>query len=327
MEVLAADIGGTNARIAIVKGRHIEEKRVYACREFKDPFELFKRFLDDYGKKLPDFGCIAVAGRVEDNRVKMVNRDWIIDGDKLASLIGLKGLYVANDFQAAAMGVSILSEEDLVFLGGKPSKEHSPKVVIGPGTGLGEAILVPYASGYEVLPTEGGHVDFAPTDELQIGLLRFLKRHFSHVSIERILSGPGLVWIFKYFCEKEGVTPVDSFKEILETPKGPPAISKAAINNQDEICVKTLSLFCKILGQEAGNMALKCLSRAGVYIAGGIAPKIHTFLEKSEFRKAFEEKGRLKDFLKEVPTYIVINTEVGILGAGLLAERKIEKMK
>jgi len=323
MEVLAADIGGTNARLAIVKGRHILYKKVYPCRDFKEPIDVFKKFIEDYGKALPDFGCIAVAGRVENNRVRMVNRDWIIDGDKLASLLGLKGLYVANDFQAAAMGVSILSDKDLIFLGGqKPPLEHHPKAVLGPGTGLGEAILVPYATGYEVLPTEGGHVDFAPTDELQIGLLRYLSRFFSHVSIERILSGPGIVWIFKYFCEKEGVSPVDSFKEILDTPKGPPAISNAALNNQDETCVKTLSLFCKILGQEAGNLALKCLSQGGVYIAGGIAPQIHTFLEKSEFRPAFEEKGRLKDFLQKVPTYLVTNTEVGILGAGLLAEKK-----
>ncbi len=325
MEVLAADIGGTNARLAIVKGRHIRYKKVYACRDFNNPFEIFKRFAQEYSASLPEFGCIAVAGRVENNQVKMVNRDWVINGDELASKLGLKGLYIANDFQAAAMGVSILSEDDLLFLGGEPPLSHHPKAVIGPGTGLGEAILVPYATGYEVLPTEGGHVDFAPTDEIQIELLRFLKRHFFHVSIERILSGPGLVWIFRYLCEKEGVSPLDSLKEILDTPKGPPTISDAALNNKDEICVKSLALFCKILGQEAGNMALKCLARGGVYVAGGIAPKIHSFLKRSEFRKAFEEKGRLKDFLQKVPTYIVMNTQVGILGAGLLAEKRAKE--
>ncbi len=326
MEVLAADIGGTNARLAVVKGRHIIFKEVYKCDDFPGPIELLSKFKQDFSGTFPSLGCLAVAGRVESNRVSMLNRDWLLDGDELASFLKMDALFLANDFQAAAMGVCLLKDKDLVKIGSGSPVPHTPIAVLGPGTGLGEALLVPYAGGYEVLPTEGGHGDFAPVDEFQVGLLKFLQKQFDHVSIERVVSGPGLLRIFEYILWHTGKELPDFLLEYKEN-LSPKLISDAAISDKDDICKESLNMFCRILGQEAGNMALRSLATGGVYLAGGICPQIIPFLQKRGFRASFEDKGRMKSFLEEIPIYIITNPNLGLIGAGLIARKKISRHK
>nr|WP_246325479.1 glucokinase [Dissulfurirhabdus thermomarina] len=309
---MAGDIGGTNARLAVVSEGRILFERWYPARDFPDFETVMGRFASEWGRPLPDLGCLAVAGAVQDNRVRATNLPWTIDGDELASRFGLSALRLANDFEAAAAGVLALAPEDLVQLGGGPPEPDRPKAVLGPGTGLGQAILVPCRGRYEVVPTEGGHADFAPPDAEAAGLLAALADRYGHVSVERVLSGPGLVETYRYFfraAEEAGVPPL----------RDPAEISRAGMEGSDPTARRALDLFRRVLAAEAGNLALRCLAGGGVYLAGGIAPKILPVLREPAFRRAFEAKGRMAGLLARIPVFVVVHPAVGLVGAARLA--------
>jgi glucokinase len=319
MKVLAGDIGGTNARLAIIERDKIIFEKHYPSRGFDKFEDVFAVFVEDAPEPVPSYACMAVAGVVEGNRVEATNIPWTIDGNELKKRFGLKTIHLINDFEAIAWGITVLHRDHLVQIGGGKPISDSPKAILGAGTGLGQAILVPCNKGYRVLPTEGGHVDFAPRNEKEIGLLRYLMNEFSHVSIERILSGPGLVHIYEFLLEERGSKEGILFKQSVHENDQAAYITRHAVQGTDELCQQTVRMFCSIYGAEAGNLALKCLATGGVYVAGGIAPKILPILSEGGFRQAFESKGRMEKVLKHIPTYVVISPQPGLLGAAFMA--------
>jgi glucokinase len=321
VKVIAGDIGGTNARFAIIERDKIFFEKHYPSRDFDKFEDVFAVFVKDAPEPVPSCACMAVAGVVEGNRVEATNIPWTIDGNDLKKRFGLETLRLINDFEAVAWGITVLHRDQLVQIGGGKPISDGPKAVLGAGTGLGQAILVPCNKGYRVLPTEGGHVDFAPRNEKEIELLRYLMKEFPHVSVERILSGPGLVHIYEFLLEDQ------NYKKSVFTKQSAPEKDKAAhitqqaVQGTDELCRQAVSMFCSIYGAEAGNLALKCLATGGVYVAGGIAPKILPILSEGGFRQAFESKGRLEKVLKHIPTYVVISPQLGLLGAAITARQ------
>ena len=321
MKVIAGDIGATNARLAIVEGDLVSFERCYPSRDFDRFEDIFADFVRDLSGPIPGRACLAIAGVVEGNRVEATNIPWIVDGHRLKGRFGLDVLYLINDFEAAAWGITLLQERDLVQIGGERPVPEGPKAVLGAGTGLGQAILVPYNKTYIVLPTEGGHVDFAPRSEREIGLLRYLMKEFPHVSVERVLSGPGLARIYRFLMKEQGSKGDHVNTQSLEEWDLPAYITHRALEGRDEVCQQAVRIFSCIYGAEAGNLALKCLATGGIYVAGGIAPKILPILSEGGFRQAFEAKGRMKRLLKQIPVYVVVSPYLGLLGAALVARQ------
>jgi glucokinase len=320
MNVIAGDIGGTNSRLAIIGRGKILFERHYASRDFGSFQDVLKVFLKDAPEPVPLRACIAAAGIVKDNCIEATNIPWVINGNELKKNFELETVRLINDFEAAAWGITALDKDQLIQIGeGRPVPD-GPKAILGAGTGLGQAILAPCtAEGYRVLPTEGGHSDFAPRNEKQILLLKYLLKKFSHVSVERVLSGPGLVRIYDFLLKEQNSEKGIFIEKTEEETDKPAQITHQAIKERNDLCLQTVRLFCSIYGAEAGNLALKCLATGGVYVAGGIALNILPILNEGGFRQAFEEKGRMKKVLKHIPTYIVKSTQLGILGAALVA--------
>ncbi len=312
MKVLAGDIGGTNARLAVVEAGQVLLERIYPSKDFTDFLSLLHHFFSETGISVPERACFGVAGVVHNSVVVGTNLAWEIDADQVKRRLRLRKVCLINDFAAAALGILETGPEWLEKIGPGESEKNGNKAVLGPGTGLGEAILVASGNGkYDVVATEGGHCDFAPTDQNQVRLLEYLWRQYGHASCERVLSGPGLANIYNFLLLENG--------EVVPAAAQPADITKAAMQGDDNVAVEALDTFCRILGAEAGNLALKCLARGGVYIAGGIAPRIVDFLKKGAFRSGFENKGRMKALLETIPTYVVTNKDLGLLGAAAKA--------
>jgi glucokinase len=319
VKVLAGDIGGTNARLAIIEGDKILFEKHYPSKDFNKFEDVFAVFVKDAPEPVPSRACMAVAGVVGGNRVEATNIPWTIDGHDLKERFGLETVYLINDFEAAAWGITVLHKDHLVQIGGGKPISNGPKAILGAGTGLGQAILAPCNKGYRVLPSEGGHVDFAPRNEEEMRLLRYLMKEFPHVSVERVLSGPGLVHIYKFLLEERDSEESILTKQSVHEKDQAVFITRHAVQGTDELCRQAVRMFCSIYGAEAGNLALKCLAAGGVYVAGGIAPKILQILSEGGFRQAFESKGRMEKVLKHIPTYVVISPQIGLLGAALMA--------
>ncbi len=309
MKILAGDIGGTNTRLAILEDTRVLLERTYPTKSESNLKDCLFAFKTETGQDMPRWACLAVAGVVEGGQVKGTNIPWDIDAEGIRKSLHLELVKLINDFEAAAWGVTRLLPGQYVQLGGGIPESSFPKAVIGAGTGLGQAILAPCRDGYSVLATEGGHASFAPETEDEIGLLEFLMKSYTHVSVERVLSGPGLIDIHEFYRRRLGLP-------LTPKEETPPSITAAALSGSDRTCVLTLELFCRCYGAEAGNLALKSLARGGVFVAGGIAPKILPLLKRNDiFRNAFESKGRMKRVLQQIPTYVVTTPYLGLIGA------------
>jgi glucokinase len=346
MIVLAGDIGGTNARLALFE----VHKRGDARPELKTVFErttpsrsmpsldeIAEAFLHaaeaetkgrvGKGKGI-DGACLGIAGPIENNRCHATNLPWVVDGNLLATRLGLPRVRLVNDFSAAALGVTAVGPSDLASLGdGQHPVARGPIAVLGAGTGLGEAFLLwsQAAGRYEVIPSEGGHADFAPRSPLEVGLLQYLTDKYGRVSCERLLSGRGLVDIFSFLSTEPAcrtlIRPETS--AVLATPgadgNAAAEISHRGLAGTDPICEMSLALFSSVMGAVAGNLALTILATGGVFVAGGIAPRILTFMQKGGFREAFERKGRLHTLVERIPTFVVTHAQPGLLGAATMA--------
>jgi glucokinase len=316
MRVLAGDIGGTHTRLAIYEDAEIIHERQYPSQAIKDITEHLDNFIKGFKSSMPQKACLAIAGVIDGNRVKATNLPWAIDSEEAAKSLGMKDedVRLVNDFEAAAWGITALMPGQLIKIGGAEPKPDRPKALIGAGTGLGEAIIAPIEGGrVKIITTEGGHADFAPVNETEIGLLRHLIKRFGHVSTERVLSGPGLVNIHNFLLEKKGGSPDTAITD-------PSEITKGAIERGDIACIETLALFSSIYGAEAGNLALRCLATGGIYLGGGIAARILPFLTDGGFRKAFEAKGRMSAILKNIPVFLVTEPRLGLIGARIIAQ-------
>jgi glucokinase len=226
---------------------------------------------------------------------------------------------VSNDFEAIGHGIAALRPDELCTLHEAPARSRAPRVVLGAGTGLGVALLIPCADRYEVFPTEAGHIDFGGGDELQDGLLAFLRAEFGHVSWERVVSGPGLVNIYRYLLAHDGASDTTG---LLLAPDPAAAIASAA----DARANAALALFTRLYGAIAGNLALACLARGGVYLAGGIAAKILPHLQQGGFAHSYTDKGRMRPVVEDIPVHVVTNPQIGLLGALLVAARRANSL-
>ena len=318
--VLAGDVGGTKTFLALARieaGRLVVEREArFPTGDFAALTPMVQAFL---AGTAPASACFGLASPVSGRRVKLTNREFWIDADEIARHCGIAQVRLINDFAAIGYGLDALAGSDLETLQMGQVKRHAPRALIGAGTGLGVAILVWQGTHYEVLSSEGGHVDFAPVNEAQIDLLRFLIKAYGHVSYERILSGAGLVATFEHLCTTQ--SPSEALRDALKQDDPAAAISAFGLNGRDALAQTALALFTQVYGQQAGNLALTTLAEGGVYIAGGIAPKIIARLRDGHFIDAFCTKGRYREWLAQIPVKVVMNPKVGLLGAALAAGR------
>lgn len=320
--ILAGDIGGTNARLAYFEPQNghfkLISERVFPSREHSELGEIVSRFLDDSGAR-PEAACFGIAGPVRNGRVETSNLPWVIEQSRLAKQIHLPSTLLINDLEASAWGIGALAQADLVALNQGQGTEAGNQAVIAPGTGLGEAGLFWDGSRHHVYACEGGHTDFAPQGDLQIELLRFLIRNFGHVSYERILSGPGLVNVYEFLREMEGGKESEELVAAMQEGDPAAAISSAALNARDALAEKALDLWILVYGAEASNLALKAMATGGIFLAGGISPKILAKLKGPLFMQAFLDKGRMRPLVESMPVHVVTNEKAGLLGAARCA--------
>lgn len=313
LPVLAADVGGTKTWLALAR---VAEARVVIEREqrfetgaYVDLTSMVKVFL---GGARVGTACFGIAAPISGRQVRLTNRDFSIDADAIQAHCAIPSVALINDFAAIAYGLDALDDQAFTVLQPGVAQAGATRALIGAGTGLGQAILAWQGSGYAVLSTEGGHADFAPHDEEQMALWRMLAAQYGHVSYERILSGPGLEALYRFYAQSRG---------IADDAPGAATISANALAGRDEIARAALRLFVRIYGQQAGNLALTTLAHGGVYVAGGIAPQIMPFLTDGEFMKAFRAKGRYQGLLGDIPVKVVMNPKVGLFGAAVWASR------
>jgi glucokinase len=320
--ILAGDIGGTNARLAYFQPQNghlrLVSERVFPSREHTEFGEIVSQFLDDSGTR-PEVACFGIAGPVRNGRVETSNLPWVIEQSRLASQIHLPATWLINDLEASAWGIGALAAGDLVALNRVSGPVIGNQAVIAPGTGLGEAGLFWDGNRHHVFASEGGHTDFGPQDDLQIALLRFLEKRFGHVSYERILSGPGLVNVYEFLQENAGSA--ESSGANIDLKNGDPAaaVSKAALDGSSQLAEKALDLWLSVYGAEAANLALKVMATGGLFLAGGISPKILPKLTGPLFMRSFLDKGRLRPLVEVIPVQVVTNDKAGLLGAARCA--------
>src|SRR5262249_18170403 len=320
--VLAGDIGGTKTSLArfSVNGDklRIEAERQFPSKQYSGLIPI----LDEFGvhNNMIDAACFGVAGPIVDGCVKTTNLPWIMDSQVLRQALKIDAVYLLNDLEAAAYGVFTLDNEEFYTLNEGTMHSTGNKALIAAGTGLGQAILYDDGRHFRALPSEGGHADFAPRDDLEIELLRFLLARFGHVSYERVLSGPGLFNIYRFLKESRGMAEPPWLAERFAAGDDPAAtISTAALAKQAEICCTALDSFVSIYGAEAGNMALRFKSVRGLYVGGGIAPKILQKLKDGTFMRSFLDKGRYTELLAAMPVQVVLNPKAGLRGAAYYA--------
>jgi glucokinase len=315
--ILAGDIGGTNARLAYFQPQngHLQmvSEHVFPSREYSELGEIVSKFLSDTGSR-PDIACFGIAGPVHNGRVETSNLPWVIEQSRLAKQIQLPSTLLINDLEASAWGIGALGSQDLVPLN-QAAPSFGNQAVIAPGTGLGEAGLFWNGSQHQVFACEGGHADFAPQGDLQIELLQFLAKRFGHVSYERVLSGPGLVNVYEFLRAKDSGDEPAGFAAQLSQGDAAALISHAALNGRNPVAERALDLWISVYGAEAGNLALKTMATGGIFLGGGISPKILPKLTGRLFMNAFLEKGRLRALLEGIPVQVITNDKAGLLGA------------
>ena len=328
MRVLAGDIGGTNVRLQLIEfergGSQLIAEQRFDSGAYNGLLAILSDFLRMTGgpsQAMPDAACFGIAGPITDTAngqvARVTNLPWTVESAAIARDLKIPRVRLINDFQAIGYGIEALTPEDFVTLQAGDRQDRGTCAVIGAGTGLGQGLLVWQGDHYESLPTEGGHVDFAPTDELQIELLRYLSERYGRVSYERVLSGPGIVNLYSFFTTRGH--PAD--EALLKGEDPPAAITTAGMKNSDAAAAASLRLFVKVYGAHTGNVALSYLATGGVFIAGGIAPKVLPALRDGSFIRAFADKGRMSALLGALPVYVIINERVGLVGAALAASR------
>jgi glucokinase len=323
--ILAGDIGATNSRLAVFAERGGRPEPVveaaYPSRDHANLEAIVQTFLSAHDLPI-EVACFGIAGPVRHGRSDTTNLPWDVDARELAQALHLRSVGLLNDLEAHAYGIDLLAPDDFVTLNQGTPETSGNAAVIAAGTGLGEAGL--YWNGQQHLPFagEGGHASFAPSDPLQIELLRFLSREIGHVSWERVLSGPGLYNIYRFLRDTGRGEEPKWLTEEMQQRDPSAVISQAALADTSALCRQALDLFVVLYGAEAGNLALKLMATAGVYVGGGIAPKIIQKLVGSTFMEAFAAKGRLEPLLQQIPVRIIMNDKVALLGAVRFATRR-----
>lgn len=322
MIVLAGDIGGTHARLALMdvgpRTLAILRRQDYSSHEYPGLAPIVQRFLEAGGPR-PERACLGIAGPVIEQRARTSNLPWTVDATDLAQASGIGDIRLVNDFAAVGHAVERLGPGDVITLQQGLARKHGAIALIGAGTGLGEGFLVWDGARYRGYGSEGGHVTFAATNEIEWGLERFLRKDHDTVSYERVLSGAGITAIYRYL-KGAGIAPEQTAVRAEMAREDPAAVvTRHALGNSDALCGQALDLFITVYGRHAGHLALTVLAGGGVYIAGGIAPRIIPRLSSGGFVAAFRAQGRLSDFAAAVPVHVIVNPDVGLVGSAAAA--------
>ncbi len=317
--LLVADIGGTNGRFGLVefdaeknrargKINYTAERQItLKCANYTDMATMIKACCAEFGISIPDHACLAIAGPIENGQAAMTNLNWKFSIEGLRDQLGMKTLHVINDFASLAYAVPFLQENELVTLyDSNKSNPNAPIVVMGPGTGFGMAALVPDNGNWNIIPTEGGHASFAPTNEKELDIKSFLLKEQNHVSVENILSGGGLVTLYRAIAHNAGVeakayTPAD--------------VSTKGLADEDDLCREAVLTFCDVLGEVAGDKALSLGAKGGVVIGGGITPKLVGLLPESHFLERYKNKGPMAGYVSDISIRLIVNDKAALVGS------------
>ena len=326
--ILAGDVGGTKVHLGLydfVDGRlECSRERRYAAGEYSGLEEIVKEFL---GSLQVTAACFGVPGPVRDGRLRLTNLPWTLDSRKLAANLSITHLFLINDLEANGYGVAELSTEQIYTLSEGDPSQIGNRALIAAGTGLGESLLIWNGHNHIPYPSEGGHADYAPRNEDEIALLRFLKQKYQgRISFERVISGPGLTNIYEFLREVRGLDEPAWLSERIAAEDPNAVITELALAAKSEICERALEIFVSAYGAEAGNLALKLLSVGGVYVGGGIAPRILEKLRDGAFMRAFTDKGRLSPLLENMPVRIILESRAALLGAAAYAEARAAEL-
>lgn len=328
--ILAGDIGGTNTRLGLFEGdeaRPVQQtEAVYPSQSHNSLEAIIKKFLAEHPVDIK-YACFGIAGPVMGNRCRATNLPWQLDGGSIAKTFGLDSVILINDLVANAHGIAVLGPEDSATFNEGDPKARGNEAIVSPGTGLGQAGIFWDGKRRHPFPSEGGHSDFAPRNDLEWELLGYLRNFYGRVSYERILSGPGLLSLFRFLRDTGRGEEPDWLAEEMETSDPAAVISRAAFSGKSPLCIKTLELFLQILGAEAGNVALKFLSVGGVWLGGGILARwlkeMGGSLENipahqprpAVFMGTFTDKGRFKPLMEKIPVRVILNDKTALLGA------------
>ena len=315
---LIADVGGTNIRLATVTDDGITDIEKFQCVEFVSIQAAIEHYFSERKDKTFTSACIAIAGPVNQEVIKFSNNDWAFTRSGLQNNLGLEHLFVINDFTAVAHSLPVLKEEQIIQIGTGTPVQNGNVAVFGPGTGLGVEHITQTTSGWQTLDGEGGHVDFAPVDETDVIIWRYLQTQYGRASAEEVMSGRGIVNVYKALAQADGVEPIYNEAAL---------ITESALNKQCPICEKTLAQFCAIMGGFAGNLAMNLATTGGVFIGGGIASRFVDFLQESDFRSRFEAKGQMAHYIKDIPTYLINEPDHGLLGAAAYLNQHVRNAK
>ena len=326
MLILAGDIGATKTILATFDFRagtqNLLDQKKFASKDYPGLEPIIEEFRRN-NSELPAVACFGVAGPVIEGRVKTPNLPWVIEQESLSRVLGTRRVELLNDLESTAYGILTLAEKDFCILNEGIKRDGGQLALIAAGTGLGESIICWDGGRYRVLASEGGHADFAPRNNIEIELLTYLIARFGHVSYERVISGPGLVNIYQFLKDSRGYEEPSWLSARLASDDDSAVISAAALAGEVEICVEALNIFASVYGAEAGNLVLRAKALGGVFVGGGIAPKILPKLQDGSFMAAFTDKGRYRDFAADIPVKVVLNPEAALLGAASYAAAQI----
>ncbi|MEW6684358.1 MAG: glucokinase [Nitrospirota bacterium] len=324
--ILAGDIGGTKTVLALVHpeaGRfEIAREETFSSRQHAHFEELLSVFLEHGERAVVSAVCLGVAGPVREGRCRTTNLPWVLDERELTATVGAPVAKLLNDVEAAAFGMLYLRDDEFVVINrGVPTRGNI--AVIAAGTGLGESVLAWDGRRYLPIPSEGGHADFAPRTDREIDLLRFLRAEFGRVSCERVVSGPGVYHIYRYLLHAGVAEEPSWLRDRLATDDVSAVVTRLGLAKEHPLCVEALDLFVSLYGAEAGNLALKAYAIGGVFVGGGIAPKIIDKLKDGAFMAGFAQKGRYRDWLEAIPVKVVTNPRAPLLGAARYAAERL----
>lgn len=320
--ILAGDVGGTKTNLAYVKsvGKTLTPVFVksYPSQQYRTLNEVVAHMLAENPVDVTA-AAFGIAGPVVDGRSKLTNLGWDVDSREIAAQLKLNTVGLINDLEATAYGTLGLGDSEKVTLNKGVPQVRGNIAVIAAGTGLGEGGLIWNGNRYQAIASEGGHTDFGPRNETEIDLLRFLSKKFGRTSYERIIAGPAIPNLYEFFRSRVAYPEPGWLIDQMKNGDASAAISQAGMEGKDEACVQMLDLFVSLYGAEAGNLALKFLATGGVYIGGGIAPKILSKIQRGEFLESFFHKGRYTNLLKQIPVYVITNDKTALLGAAHFA--------
>ena len=325
--LLVIDIGGTNTRIAICSPNgnkfSLIDKKNYESKQFNGIEEIISEYQVERGIKAKSI-VMGIPAPVTDGLIRPTNLDWVIDKNKINIDFSLSRILILNDVEALGYAIEVLPRKDFKIINKGKHIESAPIAILAPGTGLGESFLISNEGLYKAYSSEGGHCDFAPTNENESKLLFFLKKKYGHVSYERVCSGPGLCNIYEFFKKnKIGFESNEAKKLIIKAPDIAKAISEIALaeNQNESVARKTIDLFVSLIGSEAGNLALRYGARNGIYLGGGIIPKILPIFDNNLFLSSFKNKGRFSTYMSDIPVKIICNSEANLYGLSSFSQK------